>query len=154
MYFPNLTFLGVEASRGCAGKERFRRAPVDPGPHMRVGAPAFTIGVGRIGGWRATVSERVFQQPSVRGQFAAPARRPRARRAVAVGRSLPGARSPRATGVAHSDAGGATSGCAMQPGTSAGGHFAGTPTRSLHARGAGASGDNFRMGEVGGVVLP
>jgi hypothetical protein len=42
----------------------------------------------------------------------------------------------------------------MQPGTSAGGHFAGTPTRSLHARGAGASGDNFRMGEVGGVVLP
>jgi hypothetical protein len=37
------------------------------------------------------------------------------------------------------------------PGTSARGHFAGTPTRSLHARGAGAPGRYFGMSEVGGV---
>ena len=35
---------------------------------------------------------------------------------------------------------------APHPGTSAGGHFTGTPMRSLHARGAGASGDTSRMG--------
>jgi hypothetical protein len=43
---------------------------------------------------------------------------------------------------------------APSPGTSPRGHFAGMATRSLHARGGGASGDNYRMAEVGGVALP
>jgi hypothetical protein len=38
------------------------------------------------------------------------------------------------------------------PGTSAGGHFTGTPARSLHARGAGAPGDDFRLPASGGIT--
>jgi hypothetical protein len=39
----------------------------------------------------------------------------------------------------------------IHQGTSARGHFAGTPTRSLHARGAGAPGDNVRLPALGGI---
>jgi hypothetical protein len=38
---------------------------------------------------------------------------------------------------------------AAHPGTPARGHFAGTPTRSRHARGAVEPGHTFRMAEVG-----
>jgi len=38
---------------------------------------------------------------------------------------------------------------AHEPGTSPSGHFSGMPTRSRHARGAGAPGDTFRLAEVG-----
>ena len=40
---------------------------------------------------------------------------------------------------------------ASDPAASAGGHFTWMPTHSLHARGAVAPGDHFRMAEVGGL---
>jgi hypothetical protein len=41
--------------------------------------------------------------------------------------------------------------CAVNPGTSARGHFTGTPTRSLRTRGAVAPGDNVRLPALGGI---
>jgi len=40
---------------------------------------------------------------------------------------------------------------AARPGMSAGGHITGMPSRSLHARGAGAPGDNYRLSGLGGI---
>ena len=39
----------------------------------------------------------------------------------------------------------------IHQGTSASGHFTAMPTRSLHARGPGARGDNFRVPDHSGV---
>ena len=142
--------------------------PAACGPSPR--PPACGWGCARGGGRRVQERRRAATSPGWRRAACAPVarvrrrslpagRRRRAR--VAITRFTPAARSPSprppACGWGCSPRGGALHPwCARcwpmnrapsrrDPGTSASGHFAGMPTRSLHARGAVESGDTFRL---------
>jgi hypothetical protein len=84
------------------------------------------------------------------------ARSPGARLALRAARSLaprPGPRRPWSVAAPPAGGGGCAAGGRERVhgrGWSARGHFAGVPTRSLHARGAGAPGDNALVPGLGG----